>query len=184
MARTSSLNCLSCRNPYQTPLSLNPSPLFTEKPFSSLKSASSDPVPKNRLRSMTSETNRGLRPQIIARRRCTQVAHLAESKVCVNSLPNRPEETSGCRDSKIVARQFLSLNAQGRETHPEKASTPIKRVCVNNFKGCSCSFFLFSRNSTRGTQKEFRQTVCTNCFQLGLLGWVFFWGGFLSLEIH
>ena len=33
MARTSSLNCLSCRNPYQTPLSLNPSPLFTEKPF-------------------------------------------------------------------------------------------------------------------------------------------------------
>ena len=33
MAQTSSLNCLSCRNPYQTPLSLNPSPLFTEKPF-------------------------------------------------------------------------------------------------------------------------------------------------------
>ena len=33
MPRTSSLNCLSCRNPYQTPLSLNPSPLFTEKPF-------------------------------------------------------------------------------------------------------------------------------------------------------
>ena len=33
MARTSSLNCLSCRNPYQIPLSLNPSPLFTEKPF-------------------------------------------------------------------------------------------------------------------------------------------------------
>ena len=33
MARTSSLNCLSCRNPYQTPLSLNPSPLFTEKPI-------------------------------------------------------------------------------------------------------------------------------------------------------
>ena len=33
MARTSSLNCLSCRSPHQTPLSLNPSPLFTEKPF-------------------------------------------------------------------------------------------------------------------------------------------------------
>ena len=34
MARTSSLNCLSCRNPYQkTPHSLNASPLFTEKPF-------------------------------------------------------------------------------------------------------------------------------------------------------
>ena len=33
MARTSSLNCLSCRNPYQTPHSLNPSPLFTENPF-------------------------------------------------------------------------------------------------------------------------------------------------------
>ena len=32
MARTSSLNCLSCRNPYQTPHSLNPSPLFTENP--------------------------------------------------------------------------------------------------------------------------------------------------------
>ena len=33
IARTSSLNCLSCRNPYQTPHSLNPSPLFTENPF-------------------------------------------------------------------------------------------------------------------------------------------------------
>ena len=33
MARTSSLNCLSCRDPYQTPHSLNPSPLFTENPF-------------------------------------------------------------------------------------------------------------------------------------------------------
>ena len=33
MAQTSSLNCLSCRNPYQTPHSLNPSPLFTENPF-------------------------------------------------------------------------------------------------------------------------------------------------------
>ena len=41
IARTSSLNCLSCRNPYQTPHSLNRSPLFTEKPFFSLKSASS-----------------------------------------------------------------------------------------------------------------------------------------------
>ena len=33
MARTSSLNCLSCRNPYQAPHSLNASPIFTEKPF-------------------------------------------------------------------------------------------------------------------------------------------------------
>ena len=33
MARTSSLKCLSCRNPYKTPHSLNPSPLFTETPF-------------------------------------------------------------------------------------------------------------------------------------------------------
>ena len=33
MAWTSSLNCLSCRNPYQTPHSLNPSPLITEKHF-------------------------------------------------------------------------------------------------------------------------------------------------------
>ena len=49
MARTSSLNCLSRRNPYQTSHSLNPSPLFTENPFFSLKSASSDPLPKNRL---------------------------------------------------------------------------------------------------------------------------------------
>ena len=49
MARTSSLNSLSCRNPYQTPHSLNPSPLFTENPFFLPKSASSDPLPKNRL---------------------------------------------------------------------------------------------------------------------------------------
>ena len=49
MACTSSLNCLSCRNPYQTPDSLSCLPLFTEKPFLSLKSASSHPLPKNRL---------------------------------------------------------------------------------------------------------------------------------------
>ena len=33
MARTSSPNRLSCRNPYQNPHSLNASPLFTENPF-------------------------------------------------------------------------------------------------------------------------------------------------------
>ena len=50
MDRTSSLNCLSCRNPYQAPHSLNASPLFTEKTiFISMKSASSHPLPKNRL---------------------------------------------------------------------------------------------------------------------------------------
>ena len=47
---TSSLNCLSCRNPYQTPSFTELPPLFTEKPFSSLKSASSHPLPKNRIR--------------------------------------------------------------------------------------------------------------------------------------
>ena len=46
MARTSSLNCLSCRNPFQTPHSLNCLPPSTEKPFFSLKSASSHPLPK------------------------------------------------------------------------------------------------------------------------------------------
>ena len=50
MARTSSLNCLSCWNPYPTPHSLNAYPLFTENTFfCSLKSASSHPLPKNRL---------------------------------------------------------------------------------------------------------------------------------------
>ena len=50
MARTSSLNCLSCRNPYQTSLiHWIASPLFTENPFYSLKSASSHPLPKNQL---------------------------------------------------------------------------------------------------------------------------------------
>ena len=43
MACTSSLNCLSCENPYQTPSSLNVSPLFTETLFL-LKSASSHPL--------------------------------------------------------------------------------------------------------------------------------------------
>ena len=33
MARTSSLNCLSCRNPYQTPDSLNCLPPFHRKPL-------------------------------------------------------------------------------------------------------------------------------------------------------
>ena len=32
-------------------------------------------------------------------------------------------------------------------------------------------------------RRSFGQTVCTNCFQLGLLGWVVFWGGFLSLVV-
>ena len=44
MARSSSLNCLSCRNPYQTPHSLNCLPLFTANPFFALKSASSHPL--------------------------------------------------------------------------------------------------------------------------------------------
>ena len=50
MARTSSLNCLSCRKPYQTLHSLNCLPPFHWNPFFSLKSASSHPLPKNRLR--------------------------------------------------------------------------------------------------------------------------------------
>ena len=33
MAWTSSLNCLSCRNPYQAPIHWIASPLFTDKPF-------------------------------------------------------------------------------------------------------------------------------------------------------
>ena len=49
MARTSSLNCLYCRNPYQPPIHWIAAPLFTENPFFSRKSASSHPLPKNRL---------------------------------------------------------------------------------------------------------------------------------------
>ena len=42
-------NCLSCRNPFQTPHSLNCLPLFTDKrlkPFFSLRGASSHPLSK------------------------------------------------------------------------------------------------------------------------------------------
>ena len=47
IARTSSLNCLSCRNPCQTPDSLNCLPPFHWKPLLfSLKSASSHRLPK------------------------------------------------------------------------------------------------------------------------------------------
>ena len=46
MAWTSSLNCLSCRNPYQTPHSLNCLPPFHWKSLFSLKLASSHPLPK------------------------------------------------------------------------------------------------------------------------------------------
>ena len=49
MAPTSSLNCLSCRNTYQTPHSLNASPFSLENAFCSLKSASLHPLPQNRL---------------------------------------------------------------------------------------------------------------------------------------
>ena len=49
MARTSSLNCLSCRKLYQTPHSLNCLPPFQWKTIFFLKSASSY-LPKNRLR--------------------------------------------------------------------------------------------------------------------------------------
>ena len=50
MAWTSSLNCLSCRNPYQTPHSMNASLLSLENLFYfSLAGASSHPLPPNRL---------------------------------------------------------------------------------------------------------------------------------------
>ena len=50
MAQTSSLNCLSCRSPYQAPHSLNASPLFTENPFfSTEKCFVASGLPKNRL---------------------------------------------------------------------------------------------------------------------------------------
>ena len=49
MARTSSLNYLSCRNLFQTPHSLDRPPLFTKNAFFSLKSALSHPLPRNRL---------------------------------------------------------------------------------------------------------------------------------------
>ena len=56
MARTSSLNCLSCRNPYQTPHSLNCLPPFslkktlfslTEKCFVASPSQNPAPTPQN-----------------------------------------------------------------------------------------------------------------------------------------
>ena len=46
MPRTSSLKCLSCGNHYQTLRSLKASPLFTEKPLSSLKVLRRIPFPK------------------------------------------------------------------------------------------------------------------------------------------
>ena len=50
IARTSSLNCLSCRNPYQTPHSLNCLPPFHWKaPFLHWKVLRRIPFPKNRL---------------------------------------------------------------------------------------------------------------------------------------
>ena len=62
MARTSSLNCLSCRYRYQTSHSLNASPLSAEKLFLSLKSASSHPLPKNRLLSFNATRREKMRP--------------------------------------------------------------------------------------------------------------------------
>ena len=50
MARTSSLNCLSCRDPYQTPDSLNCLPPFHWKSLFFTENASSHPLPKHRLR--------------------------------------------------------------------------------------------------------------------------------------
>ena len=49
IAQTSSLNCLSCRILTKPLIHWIASPLFTENPFFSLKSASSHPLPKNRL---------------------------------------------------------------------------------------------------------------------------------------
>ena len=51
IARISSLHCLSCRNPYQTLIHWMPPP-SSLKPFFSLSSASSHPLPKNRLLSV------------------------------------------------------------------------------------------------------------------------------------
>ena len=48
MARSSSLNCLSCRNPYQTPHSLNCLPPFHRKPlFFTEKCFVASPSPKS-----------------------------------------------------------------------------------------------------------------------------------------
>ena len=83
---------------------------------------------------------------------------------------------------KIVNFRAFSMCFQGisREKNPPpKPPTPI----VNSFRGCSCKLSsLFPLDQTRCAQKAFWRTVCGNCFQLGLLGWVVFWGGFFSLE--
>ena len=66
MARTSSLNYLSCGSPCQTPHSLNASPVFTEKSLLSLKIASLHPLPKNRL--LQGSKFGGLRKKEIAKK--------------------------------------------------------------------------------------------------------------------
>ena len=72
---------------------------------------------------------------------------------------------------------------------PQKTTHPNKKSLRKQFSGLIGWKLssLYPWNSTRGTQKEFGQTVCPNCFQLGLLGWVVWGVGFSPLsfvEIH
>ena len=102
------------------------------------------------------------------------------------SFPNFPRSSPNFPGSSGTSPEVSPLlwSQKSREGNPlQKRPTPIKRVCVSNFWGCSCKLSsLFPLKKARGTQKEFGQTVCENCFQLGLLGWVVFWGGSFSLE--
>ena len=77
-ARTSSLNCLSCRNPYQTPHSLNCLPPFHWKPLSfTEKCFVASPSQKLALNFTQISLCWGVarhQPQIIPGQLCTQVA--------------------------------------------------------------------------------------------------------------
>ena len=74
IARTSSLNWLSCKNPYQTPHSLNALPPFHwQKKHFPLKNASSATLPQDRLQVFTCNGNIGV---------CVMATKFLDNKIC------------------------------------------------------------------------------------------------------
>ena len=103
MARTSSLNCLSSRNPYQTPDSLNCLPPFHWKRlFFTEKCFIASPSQKSALIKVFTFSLNGLGPP-----------EIGWVFFWVGCLLRRAGEASQCREAKIAARQFChSVAAQ------------------------------------------------------------------------
>ena len=104
---------------------------------------------------------------------------LSLTKSCKHYLMLDLSETSlSFRAKRPVSCETHGACLQGKETHPQNHPSQQKELVQTVFGAVHANCPLFLKRQTGGIKKEFGQTVCSNCSQLGLLGWVFFWGGF------